>query len=431
MQSKDKKILMITYYFPPLGGIPPRRSFRFAKNLPAFGWKPFVLTVKNPSKREAAWDYKLLDELEELPINVIRTKWKDIIWFSEILGRLKLFRLQNRFSAFCRRFPPDPYIGWYPSAVKEGLKVIKQNKIDVIYSNSAPFTAHLIGLKLQKTTGLPWVADFRDPWIDDPLRPKGLFKWQEKLESRQELKVIENADHIITASRNYALFLREKYPQAEEKISHIYNGYDWPTGQYYNGNQHNNCLEFVYAGAFYGSQSPISFLKALESLMIKGDITEGMVKFVIIGGHGDESWKQKFIDSSILKAVTIVGFIPNYQIREKLLNASCLLIQQARERGNLIVLGKTFEYISVGRPILALVSCKSECLDILEQSGCLFEQAEPDSEEEIMEAILYVYENWKNGKLKVDPKWEYISQFDGMNLTNKFANILDKCSSRL
>src|SRR3972149_4272921 len=109
MQSKDKKLLMITYYFPPLGGIPPRRSFRFAKNLPAFGWNPVVLTVKNPSKREAAWDYEMLDELEKLPIGVIRTKWNDILWFSEILGRLKLSRLQKWYSKFCRRLPPDPY----------------------------------------------------------------------------------------------------------------------------------------------------------------------------------------------------------------------------------------------------------------------------------------------------------------------------------
>lgn len=425
MQLKDKKILMITYYFPPLGGIPPRRSFRFAKNLPAFGWEPIVLTVKNPSKREAAWDYELLDELEKLPINVIRTKWKDILWFSEILGRLKLCRLQKRFSAFCRRLPPDPYIGWYPYAVKEAMKVIKK-KVNVIYSNSYPFTAHVIALRLKEKTGLPWIADFRDPWIDDPLRAKGLYKWQERLEEKQESSVMEKADHIITASKNYALFLKNKYPHAEKNISTIYNGYDWGTGQDSLLEIQDNYLEFVYAGAFYGPQSPIRFLEALESLIKNGNIPSHEVRYTIIGGHGDKSWKDKFQNSSLKDVISDSGFIPNIKVREKLTKASCLLIQQAPERGDLIVLGKTFEYISVGRPILGLIPRKSECFDILEQSGCLFKQAEPDSGEEIKNAIMYVYENWKNGELKVNQDWEYISQFEGKNLTRKLVEILNE-----
>lgn len=417
---------MITYYFPPLGGIPPRRSFRFAKNLPAFGWEPIVLTVKNPSKREAAWDYELLKEVEKLPFDVRRTKCKDILWFSEILGRLKLFRLQNRFSAFCRRLPPDPYIGWYPSAVKEGLKVIKQNKIDMIYSNSAPFTAHLIGLKLQKATGRPWVADFRDPWIDGPLLPKHLFKWQQMFDAKLEEKVISCADQIITACQNYTAFLNKKYSHAKRKISTIYNGYDWSIKQNINEEYQNNPLEFVYAGAFYGPQSPVLFLRALESLMQKRYMPQNKIKFTIIGGHGDNSWKQKFNNSSVMNIVSNISFIPNNQVQEKLMKASCLLLYQARECRDLVIAGKTFEYISVGRPVLALVPRKTECLDILDKSGCLFKQAEPDSEEEIMEAILYVYENWNDKKLKVDPKWEYISQFDGNNLTRKLVEILNE-----
>lgn len=424
MQLKNNRILIISYYFPPLGGIPPRRSLRFAKNLPFFGWEPVVLTVSKPSNKEAAWDYELLKDIKDLPIEVIRTNWMDILWFYNLLGKLKLYRLSAWYSTFCRRFPPDPYIGWYPYAVKAGIKVIKKQKIGCIYSNSAPFTTHLIALTLKKGTQLPWIADFRDPWIDDPLRPKGLFRWQEKLESKQEAKVIENADHVITASKNYAYFLKEKYPQAKRKITTIYNGYDWPAGQEYKEECQNDFLNFVYVGAFYRYQSPTNFLKALE-LFIKDNIPKDKIGFTIVGGHGDNSWKDKFANSPVREIVSVANFMPNNQVREKLIKAPCLLMHQARERGDLIVLGKTFEYISTGRPILALVPKGTECEDILIKSRCVFRQAEPDSEKEVGEAILHVYESWKSGKLKVSPNWEYISQFEGKKLTQQLARVLD------
>ncbi|MDY6854437.1 MAG: glycosyltransferase [Thermodesulfobacteriota bacterium] len=426
MQLNEKKILMITYYFPPLGGIPPRRSLRFARNLPAFGWKPTVLTVDKPSKREAAWDFDLLNEIEHLPIKIITTRWKDILRIYDLLDKLRLYRCKSWYSIFCRRFPPDPYIGWYPYAVNNGIKAIKQNKINLVYSNSAPFTAHLIGLKLKKKTGLPWVADFRDPWMDDPIRPKALCKFQEELESRQELKVIDTADHIVTACKTYASFLKKKYPQAERKISHVYNGYDWTTGKNDYEKSQNDYLEFVYAGAFYGPQSPITFIKALESMLLKKSIDKSKIRLTIIGGHGDESWKKEFTNSPIMEIVSVLNFIPNNKVRERIMKASCLMLYQAKERGNLIVLGKTFEYISIGQPILALVPKGSECLDILEQSGCLFKQAEPDSEENIEKAILAVYKNWGDGTLKVRPIWDYISAFNGRILTKNFARVLDK-----
>lgn len=425
MQSKNK-ILIISYYFPPLGGIPPRRSLRFARNLPFFGWQPVVLTVSTPSKNEAAWDYKLLNDIKHLPIEVIRTKWNDILRLSDLLGKLKLYRLRAWYSTFCRRFPPDSYVGWYPYGVKQGMKVIKQKKINCIYSNSAPFTAHLIALKLKKKTGLPWIADFRDPWVDDPLRPKGLFKSQEKHERIQEAKVIRNADHVITTSKNYAVFLKSKYPQSRKQITTIYNGYDWPVRKDCSGVHKNDYLEFIYAGAFYGLQSPVSFLRSLGTLMLKGEIPKDKIRFTIIGGHGDETWKHQFADSPILKMVSVIPFITNNRVREELMKSSCLLLFQASERGDVIVLGKTFEYISTGLPILALVPHGTECASILEQSGCLFKRVEPDSEKEVGAAILRIYESWKSGNLKVNPNWEYISQFEGGNLTKEFVRILER-----
>ncbi|MFQ5786351.1 MAG: glycosyltransferase [Thermodesulfobacteriota bacterium] len=340
------------------------------------------------------------------------------------MHKLKLYRFQKWYSIICRRLPPDPYIGWYLYAVKEGLVVIKKNHI--IYSNSYPFTAHLIALRLKEKTGLPWVADFRDPWVDDSLRRQESINWQERLKGKQESRVMKKADHIITASKNYATFLKGKYPHTRGKISTIYNGYDWEGCQDNLQKIQDSYLEFVYAGAFYGPQSPIRFLEALGSLLENGSVSIRDIRYTIIGGHGDKSWKKRFQNSLLKDVISDSGFIPNSRVRDKLRKASCLLIHQAPERGDLIVLGKTFEYISTGRPILALVPGQTECLSILRRSGCLFAQADPDSEEEIKDAILCVYKKWSSGELNVVPNWRYISQFQGKNLTNSFAQILNK-----
>ena len=172
-----KKVLIITYYWPPAGGPGVQRVLKFAKYLPEFGWEPYILTVKYGEYY--AIDDKLLDEIPENlqvyktsafePYNLYRKvlgKSKDKSLPVYILNTSKKDSLLERISKWIRvnLFIPDPRMFWLPFAASKGEKIIKEKNIDLIFTSSPPHTVQLIGKRLSKITGKPWVADFRDPW---------------------------------------------------------------------------------------------------------------------------------------------------------------------------------------------------------------------------------------------------------------------------
>ena len=148
-----RQVLFVTYYFPPLGGAGVQRALKFVKYLPQFGWKASVLTVRPPRGR-------LLDAslLEEIPASasVFRTAAPALpLW------------LPWRFRSLVARWllPVDEQIGWLPLAARGGSQMLRATQFDLLLSSSAPYTSHLIAARLKDSAGLPWIADFRDPWI--------------------------------------------------------------------------------------------------------------------------------------------------------------------------------------------------------------------------------------------------------------------------
>ena len=378
-----KKVLVITYYWPPSGGPGVQRILKFCKYLPHLGWEPIVLTVQNGEYPNI--DQSLKTEVESLKIKVFKTKTIEpfrIFKFFTKKKSLPTFELsKNKKSIFSNiaywirmnLFIPDARIGWIPFAVKSAKKIILDNKVDLVFSSGPPHSIHFIGRKLKKDLSIPWLADFRDPWID-------LFyysnhkrlKISKKLDKIMEREILKKADSIVTATNGLRILLKKKI---KKNISVVYNGFDNDDfiGIEKNNNQ-NEKIIISYVGTIARSQIPHNFLQSVKEINKSG--ANAFIHFV---GDVDPSLFKVIDDYSLGKNVEIIGYLPHNESIKKMLNSSYLLLIIPKAPENkLIVTGKLFEYIRTGVPIIGIGPSDGEASKILEQTktGKMFDYSE-------------------------------------------------------
>ena len=214
-----KKILIITYYWPPSGGAGVQRWLKFTKFLPEFGFKPVILTVDDNAASYAQLDESLLKEIDP-NLSVYKTKtfepynlYRKLSNKKEIpyggFSNQRKITLFEKLSRFIRGnlFIPDPRRGWNRYAIKKALELIRSEQIEVVVTTGPPHSTHLIGKKVKEKTGIRWIADFRDPWTDiyyyKDLYHLGLAN---KLDRYLEKNVLKLADQIITVSEEVGNF---------------------------------------------------------------------------------------------------------------------------------------------------------------------------------------------------------------------------------
>ena len=282
---------------------------KYVKYLPQYGWQPVVLTVRDG-------DFPARDEslLKEVPENteVFRTKiFEPYTLYRKLLGMKKNAyidvenipgsagnkSIKSRLAEFVRAniFIPDARIGWRKHAVKKGLEIINQNKIDLLYSSSPPYTCSLIARDLKRKSGLKWVAGFRDPWtgfLNTPKR-KGIAK---NIDLKYEYTCYSEADRIEVAWPGIKEDITGKYSGINtDKIFYVPNGYD-PEDftQPVFREQKEDKFTITYSGSMYGLRNPGSFLTAMDKLYEEGKITPGEVKLNFIGRFGAEASSSDF-----------------------------------------------------------------------------------------------------------------------------------------
>ncbi|MDP2960921.1 MAG: glycosyltransferase, partial [candidate division Zixibacteria bacterium] len=275
-----KKVLIIAYHFPPLGGGGVYRTLKFAKYLPLFGWEPIILTVSNPD--HPLWDYSLLKELP-VDIQVYRvpafefSRWERKFFSLFKPGRnLKKEKQKDRFPTIKEvKIPlgskfrsllkstylfltawmriPDEKIGWVPFALLEGFSLIKSKKIDLIYVTSPPHSSQLLGLLLSKFSGKPWVAEFRDEWMEYKQMIGGYSSSRLKFERKLVNKIFTNAFLVIAINEFQKETYRKNYPQAK-RMEVIYNGFDaedLSKARQKEDRWQDNKFHICYCGYFY------------------------------------------------------------------------------------------------------------------------------------------------------------------------------------
>jgi len=416
---REKRVLMIAYFFPPVGGSGALRPMKLAKYLPSFGWLPMVLTVKNPDWYYAH-DFELLAELPE-SVKIMRSK---MIQSGLIYRALNPIRL-NKLDRWIRRWiiHPDPQIGWIPSGISCGLRMIEKEKnIRIIYSTSAPLSAHLIAHRIKEKTGLPWVADFRDEWLENPdiHIPSTIHR---KIHYMLEQKIVRNADHVVAAAPGFCEFLKKH--SFHDKISTLTMGFDPEDFEAGHPKDRapgdNDKFTIVFSGLFYGSFRPTIFLEAVTSLIDVKKIDVNKIKIVFVGANQPE--ETRFED--VHQICEFTGFVSHRKAIEYISKSDTLLLLLSKERGDYVIPSKTFEYLASEKPIIGLVPEGSEVASIIKKTGSGF-VVDINNLEGIRSVITHLYNDWETKKHSFKHNMDHVQSYNQIEITGKFADLLNR-----
>ena len=437
-----KKVLIVSYYFPPSGGPGVQRVLKFVKYLPEFGWQPVVLTVQDG-------DYPARDEslLAEIPQHAVvhRTKiFEPYRLYRALTGKPanapvdvenipqggKKKSLMESAAEFIRStfFIPDARIGWYPYAVPQGLKIIRDEKIDAIYSSSPPYTTALIARKLHRATGVPWVAGFRDPWTGFLSTPD---RWMlpRLIDEHLERSVFHDADAIEGAWRGILKDITFKVPTINrQKLLYFPNGFDRDDFPVVDPPQ-NSRFTVTYTGSMYGKRNPRTFLKAVEGLASAGRVDPQKILLKFIGRFGGEV-RDMLQNSPLHDSIELTQYLPHSESVEALLQSDALLliVDEAGLGSDEIVPGKVFEYIGAQRPIIALAP-EGAIAELMRETRSGSVAANQDIPS-IQAAFIECYENFLYHKPNSEQDREAVKRYDRREITRQLASLLDALSSR-
>lgn len=421
-----KKVLLITYYWPPAGGPGVQRVLKFAKYLPKYGWEPVVLTVDDGEY--PAIDESLLNEISH-SLKVYKTRSFEPFSFykklsgkkgnlpTHILSSSKDEKFVDRIAKWIRTnlFLPDARIGWYFQLVKKGKEIIEKENIDLILSSSPPHSLQLATKKLAAVTGKKWVADFRDPWTDgfwQKYLPRTKFAVDYDL--KFEKSVLENVDHIITVSEGFKeLFLRK----VKKNITVITNGYD--EVDFHNIQQRpNDKFIITYTGSLRTSQIPVNFFRALQELKMEGKIDKLRLQFI---GTQHPELSSLLVNYNLKDITESKNYVQHNTLMEYVLNSTILLLLIPNTKDNKgIIPAKFFEYIGSKNYVLSFGPEESDVGQIINKYKCGSIHTFEDNPKDI---ILKLYNKWINGDSLSVPN-ETINEFTRENLTKKLSQTL-------
>jgi glycosyltransferase involved in cell wall biosynthesis len=420
------KVLIISYFFPPLSGPGVQRSYNFVKNLPASDWEPVVLTVKDI--RYVGRDDNLLQGITEREI--FRTETLDPMRILFLLEKgLKkndkdsfYYKAGNNLRSFSREiFPIDSKIGWLPFAYKKACQICRTQKIDAIFCTMSPYSSGILTYYLSRATGIPYVLDYRDLWRGKP-DISYLTAWHKKLSYKWEKKIIKFAGaiiHVTDKSREIFLKMYPSYPP--EKVKVIYNGYDSEFFKLsYKPIIENNRITFTFAGHFYGNQSPAKLLQAVKELKSESRLSSSIF-FEFIGNYPREI-EDLFNDQPW---ITRTGYLDYKDYIDKLVDSDVLLLFVSEHNSEMILTQKLFEYLAVRRPILGMLPPEGEAADIIRshRAGIVCSGGELAA---IKEGILRMIEILRTGKMNenFDIAENDYSRFERQNQARQLSGIL-------
>ena len=421
-----KKVLIITYYWPPAGGSGVQRWLKFSKYLPENGWRPIIYTPENPS-------FQIQDKELSSEINSNTEVWKLPIWEPYSL-RNKLFGysdnsnsgiIQNRNSIKNKMmnwirgnlFIPDPKIYWVNSSVKFLIKSIQEEKIDYIVSTGPPHSMHLIALSLKKYfPNIKWIADFRDPWSElDLLDEFYLSKRSRKKHVKLEKEVITSADITLTVSETWAKSLKNLGASRVELITNGFDDIDLSPKEI-----RQDKFIIGHYGLLNHLRNPSNLWDILNSICKKDKVFHKKLEIRLAGNIDtevfDEIKRYPYLKSQIVN----LGYLSHKDVIKEYnkVDLFLLLIFNSNSGvGNYP--GKIFEYFAIKRPILAFGPEKSDTKELIIKTSSGF-YYDYNTIGDLEEHIMKIYN--KEIEFKFSDK---IDQFNRKNLTKELVVLLN------
>jgi hypothetical protein len=424
-----KKVLVITYYWPPAGGPGVQRWLKFIKYLPDFNIEPIVYVPSNPNypvtdeslvdevpkgltiiKQPIAEPYKLASKLSKGKSNTIS---KGIIPDKRrqgVMERLMLFVRGNFFI-------PDARKKWIRPSVNYLSTYIRDYSIDTIITTGPPHSLHLIGEQLKSKLDINWIADFRDPWTTIGYHKKlKLLPMAKKKHKDLEAKVLNSADNIIVTSNNTKLNFTSLTKQPIEVIT---NGYDYePVGKV----DLDKKFSISHIGSLLSERNPKVLWKVLEELVTEDKIFASMLQLNFVGSVSKDVLRS-LEEHNLSQYASLKGYVSHveaikYQKKSQLL----LLVEIDSEDTKCIIPGKLFEYMVSSRPILAIGPKDSDVTEILRSTntGNYFLYSDHEA---IKEAIIDMFQAFRAGELKSNAIG--LQQYSRKALTSKLAELIN------
>ncbi|MBI1770586.1 MAG: glycosyl transferase family 1 [Bacteroidetes bacterium] len=402
-----KKVLIITYYWPPAGGIAVQRWVKFCKYLTEYGWQPIVYTVSNGH-------YQLTDDSMMKDVSEDLTVIKQPIWepykLYQLFSRKKKSdlnpdeikpgegaSLMGRISNWVRSnfFIPDARKFWIKPSIKFLDEYLMKNKVDAIVSTGPPHSAHLIALGLKKKNKLPWLADFRDPWTTmDYYRELLLTQWADRKHHRLEKEVLISADTITVVGQGMKTEFEMKRGR---EVNVITNGFD-ESDFLKEKTELDKDFSILHIGSFFARINPTGLWKALEELKNENHPVIDKLKLKLTGRVAP-SVIESIKTHNLEQFLTVVPFQPHDEAIRQMKSAAILLLC-VYEENKFIVTGKLFEYLAAHRPILFTGSKDGDAARIVLETevGPVFSR---DEVETIKQYIQLLYQQFENGELQL------------------------------
>jgi glycosyltransferase involved in cell wall biosynthesis len=410
-----KKVLLVAFHYPPIGsssGV--LRTLKFSKYLPEYGWIPHVLTVKEylyPVK-----DYGLVNDIPA----------EAVVHRTVALDAMRHFGVNGRYPGVLAI--PDRFISWFPFGTIRGLRVIKTTEISAIFSTSPHPTAHLIAGALKSLTGVPWVADFRDPWVEELPDRMASRSLRSRIDSVLEKRVIRHADRVTVTTPNLREAFRARYPwMPPDKIRTIYNGYDEEDFRgLEKGDAPTKRFEIVHAGLVSKEyRDPGPLLQAASRLVGAGSLRSEDLLITFLGGGAyvrSKDFAEQVHDLGLEKSVEVVERVGYQAALERLQRAAVLLLLQASEDTKSLIPAKAFEYLRIGRPILAMTydGATSDLLRGME----LCYVASPGDQSALQQTFVTLYRLWQTSGNRVGVS-RPVSRYERRSLTAELAGLLN------
>jgi len=382
---KPRSVLLISYYFPPLGMAGVQRPLKLAKYLFRLGWKVYVLTVKPVSYWETD-DTLLKDFPKEIPI--FRAGSLDPARLKYLLGQKKRVESGARSHP---RFLWDSKIGFVPFAYLKASRLIEKFDIPMVWTTSPAPSIHLVGQLLKKRKGVHWVADFRDPWEVEAPEARSSFGQKREAKLKGWLSSADGATVVNDSLNKYFYSLA-----SSTKIETVFNGFE-PKNQTRQLPANSKIFTLAYCGTLNPVTNPYLFLKALARWK---EETKNSFRLLLIGKTLGLPLSEWLTGLGLVDNTEIVGYLYHEQAIKRLSEADLfLLFLTLEEKYKLTLPAKIFEYIGLGRPILSVSSPHGAVADFLASFsvGCLC-----DTEEAIVKSLQLYHQLWEaQGYLRI------------------------------
>lgn len=373
-----KRVLIVAAFFPPIAGGGVYRTLGFARHLPAFGFGPVVLT--GPLPEPEGGDPGLLASVSH--VEVVRAgRGSAISAARSRASRPPWIQAMARVASWIAI--PDSYARWRGAAVRAGLERIARKDIAAIYSTSPPDTDHLVALDLHRASGIPWVADFRDPWIGLGYRTPPT-RWHRRKHQRLLRTVLRGATRVIAATEGTERWLKGVDPSIASRSCVIPNGFEDEEWRGVTPRRFDR-FTIIHAGRLSDDRTLEPFARGLEVFLARDPARRGAIQCLLLGPH-DAAQARVVGRSGLAGVMRFEGNRPHAETLAMEAGADVLLLVKSRsERYRDLVPGKLYEYLGAGRPVLAIAP-EGPAADLVRRFGMGW-VANPDAPEQIADAL--------------------------------------------